>query len=155
MKKVFSTALAAIIVLLGTSVAKAQSPDQQFGFGFTAGQALGGHLVYAISPAIHIGTGVGLRIQDGSNEFHLTPYGKFLFAGSKELKPYIIAQFGLATGGGTTRTGLGAGFGGEYFITPNFGLFGQIGVINIQFDPSVTTFGLLEPTVGVEWFFGK
>jgi len=153
MQRFFAAAAAAALMTIGVSTMSAQSPSEQLGFGFTAGQAIGGHLAYALSPALHIGSSIGLQIQGGANTVLLGPYAKFLLKGTKELKPYFIGQFMLMSGGGATSTGLNIGGGGEYFITPNFGLFGQLNVVSVQFDPSVTRLGLLEPVVGIEWFF--
>jgi len=152
--------LVIVMVLLGVGVSNAQSPSQTFGFGVTAGQSLGGHILYAISPAIHVGTGFGLALQSqggaSSNQVYFAPYGKFLLAGSKEFKPFIIGQFMIASGGSgdntSTNTGLNFGVGGEYFITPRFGIQGMFNVIQIGLSPSSTAFGLLAPAVGIEWF---
>ncbi|CAN5403310.1 hypothetical protein BH10BAC6_BH10BAC6_07830 [soil metagenome] len=148
------------MVLLGVGVSSAQSPDRVFGFGITAGQALGGHVLYAVSPAIHVGTGFGLALQSqggsSSNQVYLAPYAKFLFSGSKEFKPFVLGQFMLSSGGSgentSTSTALNFAVGGEYFITPRFGIQGMFNVIQIGLSPSSTAFGLLTPAVGVEWF---
>lgn len=150
------------MVLLGVGMSSAQSPDRVFGFGVTAGQSLGGHALYAISPAVHVGAGFGLALQssngNSSNMVYLAPYGKFLLSGTKEFKPFILGQFILSSGpsatssSNTTTTSLNFGVGGEYFITPRFGIQGMFHVIQIGFDPSSTAFGLLTPAVGVEWF---
>ncbi|HCN04204.1 MAG TPA: hypothetical protein DIS79_01175 [Bacteroidetes bacterium] len=159
MKSFAAFAAAAIVSVFSASVASAQSPSEQFGFGVSAGDGMvGGHAAYAITPAFHIGTQLGLIVSDGNNQFVLAPYGKFLFSGPKELKPYLWAQFGIATGqaqgtGTGTRTGLAIGGGAEYFATPNVGIFGQIAVLDLGFgDFSYTNFGLLSPRVGIEWF---
>lgn len=153
MKRFFAAAASVALMTIGVTTMSAQSPSEQFGFGFTAGQAIGGHVAYALSPAFHVGTSFGLQIQEGANTVLLGPYAKFLLKGTKELKPYFIGQFMLMSGGGATNTAVSIGGGGEYFITPNFGLFGQLNVVSLRFDPSVTRIGLLEPVVGIEWFF--
>lgn len=148
------------MVLLGIGVSSAQSPDRVFGIGVTAGQSLGGHVLYAVSPAVHVGTGFGLALQSSggtsSNQVYFAPYGKFLFSGSKEFKPFILGQFIITSGGSgensSTGTALNFAVGGEYFITPRFGIQGMITVVNIGLSPSSTAFGLLTPAVGVEWF---
>ncbi|MBS1560881.1 MAG: hypothetical protein JSS89_04690 [Bacteroidetes bacterium] len=150
------------MVLLGIGVSSAQSPDKVFGFGVTAGQSLGGHILYAITPAVHVGTGFGLALQSSNgtstNQVYFAPYGKFLLSGTKEFKPFILGQFMISSGpsgnsaSNTTSTSLNFGVGGEYFITPRFGIQGMFHVIQIGFDPSFTAFGFLTPAVGVEWF---
>jgi hypothetical protein len=148
------------MVLLGVGMSSAQSPDRVFGFGVTAGQSLGGHVLYAISPAIHVGTGFGLALQSSggvsSNQVYFAPYGKFLLSGTKEFKPFILGQFMISSGGSgdntSTNTGLNFGVGGEYFITPRFGIQGMFNVVQIGLSPSSTAFGFLTPAVGIEWF---
>lgn len=157
MKRSFAIIAALVLTV---AAANAQSPDRTFGFGVTAGQSLGGHILYAISPAIHVGTGFGLALQSSggvsSNQVYFAPYGKFLLSGTKEFKPFILGQFMISSGGSgdntSTNTGLNFGVGGEYFITPRFGIQGMFNVIQIGLSPSSTSFGLLTPAVGVEWF---
>jgi len=160
MKKVLAIAFAAATMAVGAS---AQSPDGQFGIGATAGYVNGAQLQYAISPAFHLGTTIGLEITDGATGLVFGPYGKFILAGSKEFKPYILGQLaimrqsakdGLGNTSSTTNTSLIAGAGAEYFITPNFGVFGTIPVLSLPFEDGATvSFGVLSPTVGIEWFF--
>lgn len=144
---------AALGLFLASGAASAQeSPSGSFGFGFTAGQPLGGHLVYAIIPGIHIGAGVGFLVQDGPDVFFTNPYGKFLFDVTREFKPYVRGEFILLHVDGDTNIGLGVGGGAEYFANEHFGIFGGLNVFQFV-DPDVTQFGLLQPQVGVEWFF--
>lgn len=168
MKKISAIALVALLLIVGSSKVSAQSPDGQFGVGVALGDVSGMQLQYAISPAFHIGTRAMLRIQDGNTGIELGPYVKFIFAGSKEFKPFVQAmlQFQNATvdlGTDTqssTTTALNLGFGGEWFATPNLGIFGNISLVRIPFggnddplvDKEAVSFGILMPTVGVEWF---
>jgi len=170
MKKVVAVALVAFVLAMGTTM-KAQSPDGQFGIGValgTEGAVSGAQIQYAISPAFHIGTRFGISVMDGNTGIGLGPYAKFIFAGSKEFKPYVMAMLSFMNTSvdlgpntaSSTQTGVNLGFGGEYFITPNFGAFGGITLVNIPFekneDPLVAarkvSFGVLMPTIGVEWF---
>jgi hypothetical protein len=159
MKKVFAIAFAAVTMAAGAS---AQSPDGQFGVGATVGSISGAQVQYAISPAVHIGTMIGLSIEDGGTSFSFGPYGKFILAGSKEFKPYVLGQLAIMRNSvtvgnvtsSTTTTSLVAGAGAEYFITPNFGVFATVPVLTLPFEDGATvSFGILSPTVGVEWFF--
>ncbi|MCX6140590.1 MAG: hypothetical protein NTX15_07165 [Candidatus Kapabacteria bacterium] len=159
MKKIFLVLLATVM-MAGAGTVSAQSPDQAFGIGASIGwYGNGGHLVYAISPAIHVGTQFGLLISDGSTQLTFAPYGKFLFKGTKELKPFLIGQFAIQSNSATnvtsaTSTGLTFGGGAEYFITSNFGIFAQIAVLSIPFNTgSVVSFGIATPAIGAEWFF--
>lgn len=156
MKKVVAIVIVALVMTMGTTM-NAQSPSGQFGVGITVGGLNGAQVQYAISPAFHVGAGLGLELRDGNTGIAFAPYGKFIFAGSKEFKPFLIAILSIASysGSSSTSTALNLGGGGEYFITPNFGLWGGIVVINIPFSPtgSKVGFGILSPTAGVEWFF--
>lgn len=125
MKKVVSISIVALVMAMGTTITSAQSPDRQFGVGVTVGGMTGAQLQYAITPAVHVGAGIGLELRDGNTFLAFSPYGKFIFAGSKEFKPFLIAIFSISSmTEGTTSTSLNFGGGAEYFITPNFGLFG-------------------------------
>lgn len=169
MKKFFAVAFAAMVLIAGASTVRAQSPDGQFGVGVALGDVSGAQIQYAISPAFHVGTRVGISISDGTTALNLGPYAKFIFAGSKEFKPYVQAMLSFMNSSidlgsntqSSTQTGLNLGFGGEWFATPNIGIFGNISLVSIPFekneDPLVVarkvSFGILQPTVGVEWFF--
>jgi len=171
MKKVIAAAFVALCVVASFSTVKAQSPDGQFGVGValgTEGAVSGAQIQYAISPAFHIGSLVGISVADGNTAIGIAPYIKFIFAGSKEFKPYAKAEFVLMNSSvdlgpdtqSSTRTSMNLGFGGEYFVTPNVGIFGGVSVIMIPFEkdelPLViarkVTFGILMPQVGIEWF---
>ncbi len=168
MKKFTAALVVALFLVIGLSTVKAQSPDGQFGVGVALGDISGAQIQYAISPAFHIGTRFGISVMDGNTGIGLGPYVKFIFAGSKEFKPYAMAMLSFQNSSvdlgsstvSSTQTGVNLGFGGEYFITPNFGAFGGITLVNIPFekneDPLVAarkvSFGVLMPTIGVEWF---
>ena len=157
MKKFFLVLVAAVM-MSGAATVSAQSPSEAFGLGASLGwYNAGGHLVYAITPAVHVGTQFGLLISDGNTELTFAPYGKFLFKGTKELKPFVIGQFFISSSSveGSSSTGLLFGGGAEYFITSNFGLFAQIAVLRLPFSPSGSkvSFGLATPAIGAEWFF--
>jgi len=160
MKKVVAVALVAFVLAMGTTM-NAQSPDKQFGIGGVVGGVSAAQIQYAISPAFHLGAFLGLQIQ-GSTQLVFGPYGKFIFAGSKELKPFVFANLMISstsTGGtnsvSSTSTGLNFGAGAEYFITPNFGFWAGITVLSLPLSPSGQDvgFGILAPSIGGEWFF--
>ena len=169
MKKFTTTALVALFFVVGLSTVKAQSPDGQFGVGGAIGDVTGAQLQYAISPAFHLGTRVGVTVRDSNTALVLGPYVKFIFAGSKEFKPYLMAMLALVNPsvdltqmpGSSTYTSLNIGAGGEYFATPNIGIFFGISVVSIPFEKApngpfvekrAMAFGILMPTIGVEWF---
>lgn len=153
MKNLLLSLAVATVALFSANTASAQSPSQALGLGVTVGDLSAVQISYALDPAIHIGTAFGLALTEGTNMITFAPYGKFLFKGSKTLKPFIQAQFLIVSGGGATNTGLGVGGGAEYFITPEFGIFGQFNVLNAGFgDNGTTSFGVLMPRLGAEWF---
>lgn len=160
MKKVVAIAVVALVLVMGTQM-KAQSPSQQFGLGALVGGLNGVTAQYALSPAFHLGAGIGLELRDGNTNLSFSPYAKFIFAGSKELKPFLLGMFSISSNSsgvtgveGTTSTALNFGGGLEYFITPNFGFYAGMIVLNLPLSPSGSKvgFGILSPFVGGEWF---
>lgn len=157
----------AVIAAFSFNAAHAQSPSSQLGVGITGGGFLGGHIAYAISPAIHIGTQFGLQIYSDDNvsrnSLEFGPYGKFILQGTPQFKPFGMIQFGIGSqstkpdGGSSvsnTVTKLVFAGGAEYFLNRNFGIYGRVDVIDIGFgDNSYTAFGIGSASVGVEWFF--
>lgn len=160
MKKVVAIAVVALVLVMGTQL-KAQSPSQQFGIGAMVGGMNAVTAQYALSPAFHLGAGLGLELRDGNSFVSFAPYAKFIFAGSKELKPFLLGIFSINSSSsgqtgveGSTSTALNFGGGVEYFVTPNFGIWAGIVVLNLPLSPSGSKvgFGILSPTVGAEWF---
>lgn len=160
MKSILMLFALVVALLISAMSSRAQSPDQQLGVGVVAGSMYGGYVAYAISPAFHLGTQLGIRIESNNNQFFFGPYGKFIFAGTAEFKPFILGQFSILTnaafndrGERTASTSLAFAPGAEYFITQHFGLWGAVTMLYLGFTPSVTQFGLLGGNVGAEWFF--
>lgn len=170
MKVLLSIGVLVAVLFLGSSNSlKAQSPDQQMGFGVVLGTSTaggnsfgGGTFAYAINPGLHIGTGFALAVSSQSgqsmNSIIFAPYVKGLFKGSKDFLPFIQGQFSInssSAGGGNsnTRTGLSLIGGAEYFASKNLGIYGSLSVLELGFDPSVTTFGIgASASIGIEWF---
>lgn len=156
--RLFCSVLCAVVMMGAVSVVKAQSPDQQMGFGVSLGTSgSGATLAYAINPGLHIGTGFGLTISSengkSSNNVIFAPYVKGLFKGSKDFVPFIMGQFGISSGSSKTSTGLSVLGGAEYFASKNLGIYGSLSVLELGFDPSVTTFGIgASANIGIEWF---
>lgn len=164
--------LCALAVMGAFTCVKAQSPDQQLGFGVTMGSSTttqgvssGGTIAYALSPGMHIGTGFGLVISNrsvngssvSSNTLLFAPYFKALLKGSKDFVPFIMGQFSILNGSSgsvsSTSTGLGILGGAEYFASKNLGIYGSLSVLELGFDPSVTAFGIgASANIGIEWF---
>ena len=160
--RLFCSVLCAVVMMGAVSVVKAQSPDQQMGFGVTLGTSgSGATFAYAINPGLHIGTGFSLSISSAngvsSNNLIFAPYVKGLFKGSKDFVPFIMGQFGISSGSAgsvsKTSTGLSVLGGAEYFASKNLGIYGTLSVLELGFDPSVTTFGIgASANIGIEWF---
>lgn len=154
--------LSAFVILGSVSMLKAQSPDQQIGVGVTVGSGgSGATFAYALNPGLHIGTGFGFgnSSQSGqsSTSIIFAPYVKGLFKGTKDFVPFVQGQFSVVSSsvGGTssTRTGLALMGGAEYFASKNIGVYGTLSVLELGFDPAVTTFGIgANVSLGVEWF---
>ncbi|MCU0330683.1 MAG: hypothetical protein MUC47_06850 [Candidatus Kapabacteria bacterium] len=164
MKTLALSLFAAAALTVGVTTASAQSPDQQFGLGVQAGSVNGANVAYALSPSIHLGATVGLAVGDVPTTIMFAPYGKFILKGTKEFKPFVLGQFYVqrmstqAVPGSpsvsSTNTGLAFHGGAEWFATPNLGIYGMVGVVDIPFyDGGQLAVGVLSPTIGVEWFF--
>lgn len=170
MQRLCLVALAAIVSSF--SYVCAQSPNKQFGMGVSisggsvsTASRVGGssiNIAYAISPAFHIGAGFGFEVQEvedvSYSGFAFGVSTKFLLAGPKEFKPFIGAGFSILSTSVEDATisnqGFGLSVGGEYFATPNIGIYGSISPFRIQFgDVDATSFGLAGVAIGMEWFF--
>lgn len=168
----FSTALATLVVAAAMTFqsASAQSPDQMFGLGVSAGSSAAIELCYAVNPAIHIGAGVGITLHShsvnntstSSNYIVFAPYARFILKGTSTFKPFLQGAFEVASGPvqtglsteNQTNTGLGLGGGAFYFPAATVGLFGQISVISLGFgDVSTTDIGIHSGRLGALWFF--
>lgn len=179
MKKFFPV-LVAILLAGSVGVASAQSPSEEIGVGVIVGDGYTGvQGAYAISPAIHVGVNLafasvsnsvtvsGTTTSSSSTEVMFGAYGKFLLKGTKEFKPYAFGNllYGSTSqdrGDGVSESvsgiNLWAGVGAEYFITSNFGVFAQIRIFDLPLTRTdghtkVTTIGIGQPSIGLEWFF--
>lgn len=175
----YFSALCALVVLSAFSTMKAQSPDQQMGFGVSLGTGAteesvlsapigSGTVAYAINPGMHIGAGFGLGISSrsangisvSSNSLLFAPYFKALLKGSKDFVPFIMGQFVIASRPteinpkvSNTSTSLNVLGGAEYFASKNLGIYGSLSVLELGFDPSRTAFGIgISANIGIEWF---
>jgi hypothetical protein len=160
--KIFRTAAVAAAAIFTFGTAQAQSPDGQLGLGITTGGTIGGTVSYAINPAFHIGTQFGFQAfspkeGNSSNTIIFAPYGRFLFAGPATFKPLIQAQFGYSSsnssGVSASESALAVFGGAEYFVNRNLGIYGMISVLELGLSDQGTSFGLLSPQIGIEWFF--
>ena len=137
------------------------------------------HAVYAVTPAIHIGAQFGasstVRTTEGSSDesgtnLTFAPYIKGLFFGIPSFKPFVEVQYAYTntnTTIGSNKTSqpinaIWGSLGAEYFINRYIGLFGKFRVVNADLTPvlenngdktKVSSFGILNTSVGIEWFF--
>lgn len=152
------------------------SPESQFGIGFNN---RGGHIQYALGPAVHIGLNLNLDFQKDSSfsetYYNFGPYAKFLFSGDV-IKPYVWAGFGLiqpntgsiAVTADPDNTGkfikadlpdaqlrITLAFGAEHFFNQNVGVYGHVNLLDTKLSPEPSTvgFGLQGGTAGLEFFF--
>jgi hypothetical protein len=162
MTRLFTITLMLVaFVLVGATSAFAQAgiaPSSQLGIGaFAGGNGLGGgaSLQYAFSPSFQGGVTLGVFSfsQSGasSTTYNLELYGRFLFEGT--VNPFVQVAFRHGDDGTTSGSSLGAGFGLEYFLNRNAGVYGMFDVIDLNFSPSSTAFGINSGRVGVEWYF--
>lgn len=158
-KIIYSLFIAGALLMLGAASAWAQAgtaPSSQLGVGATDN---GFTLQYAISPAFHIGTLIGLTgtsADNSSTAFAFAPYARFLLEG--RVNPFIQAQISILRQDSTTNTALSVALGLEYFAGPNVGVYVAQEILEIPFaDGSITRYGLrgVGSIVGLEWFFDR
>lgn len=184
--KLLRTSAVAAAAIFAFGTAQAQTPDQQFGVGINTTGSI--YAAYALNPAIHIGLGFSYvststavstttgsqtsSIDVPSSELFVGPFAKFLFMGTPIFKPFVIGQFGYASGSvkdptnnvttTVSRSAILAGGGAEYFVSRNLGIYAQVQLL--EFDLTAdedankvsrknTSFGISNGAVGVEWFF--
>lgn len=166
------------LLLLGSASAQ-QTPSEGFGLGATVGclnsetDILGGHVSLIPSANLHVGAQVGFAMESGdavgaSRSYWLfAPYAKFLLSLRNDFSPFLIGQIVLDNGGSSytytpggtgetsssMRSSLFIGGGAEYFPSSQLGVYAYLGVLDLGLSPQSTRLGLLEPRVGVEWFF--
>lgn len=156
------TFLLGALLVLGAVKASAQgsiAPSGQLGIGVSAGTSVAATIQYAINPAVQIGAGVGYNKIEDVSRSAIELYGRFLFEG--QVNPFVQAGIRL-TSNSTTSLGVTtssstnfifAGVGLEYFVNRNVGVYGMVDVLDIQLDPSATSFGLSDSRIGLEWYF--
>jgi len=149
--------------LLALAAPAAAAPSGQAGVGVSTGTyGIGGHAVYVVSPALQVGSQIGLGFVGDTAVIALAPYGKFHFGEVGPLAPFAFARLdvlrgswsGYGSSGSDVAIDLAAGIGGEYYTKDDFGVFGALTVFDLDFDSGDIAFGMFAPTVGIEWFFG-
>ncbi len=194
LSRLFRVALVAFVCAFSVNTASAQmagSPEGAIGLGVSLTPALdagafsstglyGGTVSYAISPAFHVGTGIGLGVntfvsandtanaQESVTAYLFSPYARLLFMGNESFKPLVQAQLLI----GSLQTDqsfmkMTFGIGAEHFTSRNFGIYGIVRLVDFDISNKVqgatkgtsvdadkkANFGFMAPTIGVEWFF--
>lgn len=156
------TFLLGALLVLGAVKASAQgsiAPSSQLGVGVNVGAGVGAKIQYAINPSFQIGGGLSFASNSGGSTTGIEAYVRFLLEG--QVNPIIQAGFTTTSqkiDGAITNpaavSGLYGGVGIEYFINRNVGVYGLVNILELQLDPSsVTTFGIMSPRLGLEWYF--
>lgn len=193
LSRLFRVAIVAFVCAFSVNAASAQmsgSPEGQIGLGVTMTPALtsgagssvglmGATVSYAISPAFHLGTALGVSVTnqtgtgaaDSKTAYLFAPYARLLFMGNETFKPMVQAQFLI----GSFQTDqnfskMTFAIGAEHFVNRNFGIYGNVRLVDFDITVPKTTvttggtttsfdgvkntmFGFMAPTLGVEWFF--
>jgi hypothetical protein len=149
MKLLFAVAA---MLIIGAVSSNAQVGGA-FGFGVNVGEYFGAQGHYSVNNDFEIGSQIYLATGGSSTDFFIAPYGKLRFGGNS-FKPYIMGQFTIADVGGVSRNGLDGRFGGEYFANPAVAITGDVSFLALTLGEGGTTrFGVLQPRVGVNWYF--
>lgn len=174
----------ALILLFTLLIAPAHA-QKKIGVGFTVGDAVSIGLApvptygvsgfLAVTPSIHAGLQLGFltgtssgdsKAFDNATAFEIAPYGKILFGGTKDVRPffklslafitYNVKMPGTDTEEGSSRnesnSSLWGAFGLSYEISKSVSLSGQIRFfdIGISGKSKISYFGLASPALTME-----
>lgn len=107
--------------------------------------------MYQLDAMIQLGAGVGFQLQEDQNLVFLSPQARFLIdVGFAKTQLLADAQLRLLFGDAAS-TSLAVRAGLQSWLTSSLALYGGIGVMDIGFSPSNTTFGFLQPFVGIQF----
>ena len=116
----------------------------------------------------------GRQARTTSTSLYLAPYTKLFFPLQPSMSPFLIGglafeksgtsysigdeedDFGVYYGNGQTgstiRSSLYIGGGAEFFASRSIGIYGYVGLLEVDLDSGERRLGLLGPRVGIEWF---
>ena len=114
------------------------------------GSVTGAALLYAVTSTIQLGGGLGVQIEENRNAFYFSPQARFLFLVLASTYLYIDAQFRLLFGD-IEGSALAFSVGLQSWVSSAVAVYGGVGVLNLGFDPSRTTLGLLSAVVGLQF----
>ena len=173
-----------LVILSSTLLAPAQA-QRKFGIGIGVGEAVSIGLVpvpvygisgfMAVTPSIHAGVQLGFitgtssgdsKTFDNLTAFEIAPYGKILFGGTKDLRPFFklsiaFINYSVKTPGsdgadGSSRSesnsSLWGSFGLSYDISKTVSLSGQMRFFDIGMSgkSKISYFGLASPALTME-----
>ncbi len=162
--------------------------QKQFGIGFTVGEAVSIGLVpvpvyglsgaYVVTPSIHAGLQLGFLTGSSSGDskafdnvtaFEIAPYGKILFGGMKDIRPFFKLSVAIITYNvklpGTsgnqgsseseTNSSLWGSAGISYDLARTVSITGQVRFFDIGMSgkSKLSYFGLASPALGLEVYF--
>ena len=146
-------AVVCFVAVTQTPVAAQETNNAGTSSGLVAdvhtGEVTGAALLYMISKSVQVGAGVGMQIREGSNAFYFSPRARFLISILSYAYLFIDAQFRLLFGD-ASGTALVFGVGLLSWVTSYVALYGGVAVLDLGFDPSYTTLGLLSAYVGMQ-----
>ncbi len=134
---------------LGSVEAKADGPDKGFGIGIETGEIFGAMAFYQITSMIQLGSGLGLQIKENT-AFYISPQARFLFnVGMAATYLMLDAQVRLLFGD-SSQSALVVRLGLMHWLSAMFSVYGGVNMLELEFDPSRTTFGILGAFVGLQ-----
>jgi len=143
---------------LTTVVASAQPKEESFGIGVSAGWHQGANITYVISQDVHLGMQVGLHSSEGGTHPTFAPTVRYFFAHEGNFHPYAVGSIYISKGGMSgqaylANTGALLGVGASYFPAKDVNIYAQVTALNLPLDNNEpTSFGIMMPSVGIEWF---
>lgn len=154
--------LAATIGASAQTETKSALPKDKIGLGVKVNDLMMGvSFGYALQENFHIGTGLALGYQsgtdapgdDGGTLLLINPFFRYIFANQANLFPY--AEFNLAftetifTPSSSTAN---VELGGMWFPFPSVSIRGGVNVINFNIDNSRIGFGINKSFIGIDWW---
>jgi hypothetical protein len=148
------------LVFLGlTSVAAyAQPKEESVGIGISTGWHQGANLTYVINQDMHLGVQLGLHVSGDDSHPTIAPQLRYFLSHDGNFHPFAVASLYVSQGnmGGqaySANTGVLAGVGASYFPAKDVNIYAQVTALNLPLDNNETTsFGIMRPSVGIEWF---
>jgi hypothetical protein len=148
-----------VCVLVTTFTAYAQPADESIGIGVSTGWHQGANITYVINQDMHFSFQLGVHINNGEGHPTIAPQLRYFLAHKGNFHPYAVGSVYFSEGGMKGQAydadmGILAGVGASYFPTKDINVYGQISVADIALQSSNTgsSFGILMPSVGIEWF---